>query len=135
MIKIIFVRLNIIYIDNIRNNKNMKTASILKELNFNETKPAISVMMETDFTKEIRILFRKDQLMKEHKAPLPIVVEIVDGEIDFGVNGESFHLKKGELISLEANMPHNLTALSESIVRLTLSKGDHASRVKEVTTS
>lgn len=111
----------------------MKTASILEELNFNETKPAISVLMESDFTKEIRILFRKDQLMKEHKAPLPIVVEIVDGEIDFGVNGENHKLKKGQIIALEANVPHDLVAITESIVRLTLSKGDHASRVKEVT--
>lgn len=110
----------------------MKTASILEELTFNETKPAITVLMESDFTKEIRIAFRKGQLMKEHKAPLPIVVEIVDGEIEFGVEGKNLNLKKGQLIALEANVPHDLLARSESIVRLTLSKGDHASRVKEV---
>lgn len=113
----------------------MKTASILKDLNFNETKPAISVLMDTAFTKEIRILFRKNQYMKEHKAPLPIVVEIVDEEIDFGVEGDNFNLKKGQLISLYANVPHNLTAISESIVRLTRSKGDDAIQVKEVTNS
>lgn len=111
----------------------MKKASILEELTFNETKPAISVLMESDFTKEIRILFRKGQLMKEHKAPYPIVVEIVDGEIEFGVEGQNLQLKKGHLISLKGNVPHNLLAISESIVRLTLSKGDNANRVKEVT--
>ncbi len=111
----------------------MKTASILEELNFNENKPAISVLMESYFTKEIRILFRKDQLMKEHKAPFPIVVEIVDGEINFGVQGEILSLKKGQLIALEASVPHDLHAVTESIVRLTLSKGDNANRVKEVT--
>ncbi|MGY3053404.1 quercetin dioxygenase-like cupin family protein [Pedobacter sp. UYEF25] len=113
----------------------MRTASILEDLRFNETKPAVSVLMDTAFTKEIRILFRKNQCMKEHKAPLPIVVEIVDGEIDFGVEGNNLNLKRGQLIYIEANIAHNLTAISDSIVRLTLSKGDDASRVKDVTKS
>ncbi len=110
----------------------MKTASLRKELNYNEDRVAISVMMETETAKEIRILFRKGQTMKEHKAGFPITVEIHQGTIEFGVNGEKMTLEAGDLISLEANVPHDLLAQEDSIVRLTLSKLDKVERVEKV---
>ncbi len=36
-------------------------------------------MMETETSKEIGILFKKGQMMKEHKAGFPITVEIHTG--------------------------------------------------------
>ena len=110
----------------------MKTASLRKELQYNEDKVAINVMMETETSKEIRILFRKGQAMKEHKAGFPITVEIHQGSINFGVNGEKMILQAGDLISLDANVPHDLHAEEDSIVRLTLSKLDTVERVKKV---
>lgn len=109
----------------------MTTASLQNEIEYQENKPAIRLILETDFTKEIRILFKKNQVMKEHKAPFPIVVHIVKGSIDFGVEGKTLLLKEGDLITLNANVPHDLTAKEESMVRLTLSKGDKSERVQE----
>lgn len=113
----------------------MKTASLMQDLTFNEGKPAIKVLMDTDAGKEIRIRFKKDQIMKEHQAPLPIVVEVFEGEIEFGVNGTVHHMKRGDLIALAPKVPHDLTAKQDSIVRLSLSKGDSISRVQKVTES
>lgn len=110
----------------------MKTASLRNYLKYNEDKVAVTVMMETESSKEIRILFRKGQSMKEHKAGFPITVEIHEGTIDFGVQGEKMVLNAGDLISLEANIPHDLFAQEDSIVRLTLSKFDKVERVKKV---
>lgn len=110
----------------------MKTASFLENIEFKEDKPSTSLMMETEFSKEIRIAFRSGQKMKEHKTAFPIVVEIIRGEIDFGVQGEILNLKSGQLISLEGNVPHDLLAKKESIVRLTLSKSDEFKRVENV---
>lgn len=110
----------------------MKTASLRSELEYNEEKVAIKVMMETETSKEIRILFRKGQVMKEHKAGFPITVEIHEGKIEFGVNGDKMILSAGDLIALEANIPHDLHAHQDSIVRLTLSKLDKVERVEKV---
>lgn len=110
----------------------MKTASLLNEIDFTENKPNIKVLMETDNTKEIRILMKKGQLMKEHQTPFPIVVEIFDGRINFGVNGEKLDLDKGDIISLEGSVPHDLKCTSDAIIRLSLSKKDKVERVKDV---
>ena len=110
----------------------MKTASIFKDIVFKEKGPAVSVLFETEFTKEIRIAMKAGQEMKEHKTSFPIVVQLVEGKIDFTVSGEVLNLAKGDLIALDGGVPHSLDALEESIVRLTLTKADEVDRVKQV---
>lgn len=110
----------------------MITGTLAKNLEYNENKPAISVLFQTESTKEIRILFRKGQFMNEHKTPFPIVVEIFDGTLDFGVNGEVHNLEKGDMLTLAGNVPHDLKATSDCTVRLSLSIKDRVERVEEV---
>lgn len=110
----------------------MKLASLISNVVYHETRPTIQVLMESENGKEIRIAFKKGQVMKEHKTPFPIVVEIFDGSIDFGVQGEIHNLKRGDLISLDGGVPHDLTAVEDSIVRLSLNRGDSAKRVEDV---
>ncbi|WP_299396646.1 cupin [uncultured Gelidibacter sp.] len=110
----------------------MKTASLTQHIEYHETKPSIQVLMETESGKEIRIAFKKDQVMKKHKTPFSIVVEVFEGQINFGVNELNYTLSKGDLVALEGNVPHDLTALEDSIVRLSLNKADSAQRVKDV---
>ncbi|CAL66363.1 cupin domain-containing protein [Christiangramia forsetii] len=113
----------------------MKTASLTNNLEYNEKHPVINVLLDTHTGKEIRIVFKKGQVMKKHHTPFPIVVEIFEGSIDFGVNGEVYTVNKGDLLALEANVSHDLTALIDSIVRLSLNKADTAKRVEDVAKS
>ena len=110
----------------------MNKTNILENLEYNDTKVVITPLMETDTSKEIRIVFKKDQIMKEHKTGFPISVEIFEGEIDFGVEGETHTLVKGDIVALGANIKHDLKANVNSIVRLSLSKKDTVNRVKGV---
>lgn len=110
----------------------MNTASLTNNNEFKADKPAISVLMETETSKEIKILMRAGQVMKKHKAPFPIVIEIFDGAIDFGVENDLLKLVKGDMISLKSNVPHDLTATADAIVRLSLSKLDKVERVESV---
>jgi quercetin dioxygenase-like cupin family protein len=100
----------------------MKIASLLQDLVFQDEKPTLTVILETEFTKEIRLTFKEGQIMKEHRTPLPLIVEVVEGIIDFGVNDDVFRLEKGNLIALEGGTPHSLKAVVASIIRLTISR-------------
>lgn len=110
----------------------MEIKSFEDKLEFNDTRIVTSVIIETSFSKEIRILLKDGQVMKEHKTPYPINVHILSGEIDFGVEGVSHLLKEGAIVSLEGNVKHDLNAKADSVVRLSLSKLDKIERVEDV---
>lgn len=110
----------------------MHTSNILKNVIYNDDKPAILVLFETATTKEIRIVFKSGQLMKKHQTSYPISVEMVEGTLNFGVDNKMHHLERGDLLALEGNIPHDLKATSDCVVRLTLSKQDTVQRVKKV---
>ncbi len=111
----------------------IEIASLYENVEYAEDRPAVKVMMDNAHSKEIRIVFRKGQEMKEHKTKFPIVVAVVSGVISFGAGGERHELDKGKLIALEGHVPHDLIAIEDSIVRLSLSKSDDVSRVEKVT--
>ncbi|MCG2460271.1 cupin [Flavobacteriaceae bacterium F89] len=110
----------------------MEKASLTANLEYDISRPAIQVLLDTETGKEIRIALKGGQVMKRHRTPFPIVVEIFEGSINFGVNGEVLFLDKGALVALEGNVPHDLTAVKDSIVRLSLNKADSAKRVEAV---
>ena len=110
----------------------MKIISFNQDVQFNEDKVATKVILESSFTKEIRILMKESQIMKEHKAPFPITVHVLKGSIDFGVQEEIHILNEGDIIALDGNVPHDLKANSDSIIRLTLSKLDRVERLDKL---
>ena len=110
----------------------MKVESFNSELHYTDDRINTQLVLETTFSKEIRILLKEGQIMKEHKAPYPIIVHVIQGAIEFGVNGDHHQLVEGDIITLDANVPHDLKANKNSAVRLTLAKGDSINRVDSV---
>lgn len=109
----------------------MKITSLLDNISYADHHPSAQVLIHNDHSKEIRIIFREGQEMKAHKSPYPIVIEIVEGSIDFGVEGVRHPLPKGSLVSLESHIVHDLKATADSIVRLSLHQGDQPDRVQQ----
>jgi len=110
----------------------MKTASFFTDLKFSDESVVITPMLDSDFGKEIRIAFKNGQIMKEHKTKFPITVMTMRGSIEFGVGERTVILNEGDVIALEGNVMHELKALKESVVRLSLHKSDTIARVKGV---
>ena len=108
------------------------TASFYDDLHFSDDAVVITPLLDSSFGKEIRIAFKEYQEMKEHKTKFPITVMTLRGCIEFSVDGEMFVLNEGDLIALEGGVMHALKATKESVVRLSLHKGDSVERVKGV---
>lgn len=82
----------------------------------------IEVMSENESAKEIKITLAQGSSLDEHKAPSKISVQVLRGEIEFGVEGEIYHLKALDCIYLDSGVLHHLKGLQDSIVRLSLYK-------------
>lgn len=103
----------------------MEKVSFYQDVTYGDQKPVLKVLFENDNTKEVRIAFKDAQEMKAHKSSFPIVVQILEGKIDFGVETQTrFAMEKGDMIAVDANVVHDLIALEESLVRLSIHKTD-----------
>lgn len=51
--------------------------------------------------------------LSEHTAPFDALVVVTDGEADIEIAGEAFKVGQGETITLPANRPHALKAVTK----------------------
>ena len=112
----------------------MAVARFLQGVSYQDGGVAVSVLLDDELSKEIRICFKKGQLMEAHQAPYAISVMTIAGSIEFGVDGEMVTLDAGDIINLSASVVHSLEATEDSVVRLTLNKADTIKRVSLVGT-
>ena len=66
--------------------------------------------------------FDQDQGLSEHTAPFDALVQIVDGEAEIIISGESHNVKEGEIIIMPAGKPHSLKALKKFKMMLVMVK-------------
>ncbi|MPZ82690.1 MAG: DUF2249 domain-containing protein [Actinophytocola sp.] len=66
-----------------------------------------------------RLSLDAGQVMKEHVATAPILVQVLAGRAALDIGGERVELPAGALIHLDANVPHSVEALSEAHLLLT----------------
>lgn len=59
-------------------------------------------------------------VLREHRAPVPILVQVASGSILFRVEGAEYALAAGGAIQVDAAVPHEVEAVEPSHVLLTL---------------
>ena len=66
--------------------------------------------------------FSRDQKLSEHSTPHHAMVQCLEGELEFILNGHSSILKPGDFIIMEPNAPHAVRAVTDCKMLLTLIK-------------
>jgi quercetin dioxygenase-like cupin family protein len=57
--------------------------------------------------------FSKGEGLSEHTAPFDALVHVIEGEAGIDIESETFRVGAGETITLPANRPHSVAAISD----------------------
>ena len=64
--------------------------------------------------------FGEGEGLSEHTAPFEALVLVVDGEAEVEIAGEVYGVRQGETITLPANIPHAVRAMTRFKMLLTM---------------
>ncbi len=64
--------------------------------------------------------FDRDQGLSEHTAPFDALVQMLEGEAEITISGQSHQVHGGEMILMPAHQPHALKALKRYKMILTM---------------
>lgn len=72
---------------------------------------------------ELRVLLevlRHGAGLREHRAPGPITVQVLEGEVRFETGDEVTYLRRGEVLSLPSRQPHAVEAVQDAALLITI---------------
>ncbi len=67
--------------------------------------------------------FDEGQELSEHSAPFDALVQILDGDVELTIGGESVPATAGQAVLMPANIPHAVKATSRFKMLLTMIRG------------
>ena len=73
-------------------------------------------MLHTERITLARITLGKGAVVPRHEHENEQIATVLEGRVRFVVDGESFEVGPGESVPLAANVPHEVTALEDSVV-------------------
>jgi len=82
-------------------------------------------LVKYDDLRIVLISMKADTQMHEHKAAARISVQTLTGHVQLRVVGHTVDLPAGHLLALDQCLPHDVVALKDSSILLTLSWPSH----------
>lgn len=68
--------------------------------------------------------FDVGQSLSEHSAPFDALVQVLEGEVELTIGGESVPASAGQLVVMPANVPHAVRATQRFKMLLTMLRSD-----------
>lgn len=99
-----------------------KIANIKESLKFNDEKPAILSIINSEKLNLKAVGLKKGQIMSKHKAGLKSLVIVLEGKIEFVINGQKFELNELDTYEIPVNVEHEIRGIEQSIFSLTQEK-------------
>ena len=102
--------------------RNEKTMNIKESLKFNDAKPAILSIINSEKVSLKAVGLEKGQVLAKHKSGLKSLVVILEGKIEFTINDEKFELNALDTYEIPVNVEHEIRGIEKSIFTLTQEK-------------
>ena len=100
---------------------NYKFGSVTQLLEQIEADP-VSVkfhsIFETGNGGVVLLAFKKGQKLETHLAPAELMVNVLEGEVEFTMLDKTSNIKRGEFMLVGADVPHSVEALTDAKVML-----------------
>ena len=102
--------------------QNFQIRQLADELQSPESGKQSIVLADDDNTRVVLFAFAAGDGLKEHVAPLPAIIQIINGEAELTVGEEAVAGKPGTWIQMAAKTPHSIKATTPLVMLLTLLK-------------
>lgn len=95
-------------------------AEELKKIRSREADVSSTTLLKTDTLRVVLMALKSGAQLHEHHADGRLVLQVLDGEIEFEAENAKQVLKAGTIASVEAKTPHAVSASSEAVLLLTI---------------
>jgi len=99
-----------------------RVLSLPQETQFADHGIVSRTLLRTPQCRMVLFGFDEGQELSEHTSTQLAIVQVLDGECDFTLGGETRILRAGDLLSMPPNLPHAVMARSRFSMLLTLIK-------------
>jgi quercetin dioxygenase-like cupin family protein len=82
------------------------------------------VLFKDDRLRVVLFAFDKGQMLTDHTATVPAVVQVLSGRLEIGLDGDTVEGRPGSWLQMPANLPHSVTALEPSVMLLSRIRDD-----------
>jgi quercetin dioxygenase-like cupin family protein len=95
------------------NEANLEVNRLLEMLQYQEHAIVSRVLLKNNGGTVTLFAFDAGQGLSEHTAPFDALVLNIEGEADITIDGAGFRVGQGETITLPANRPHAVNAVTK----------------------
>lgn len=83
-------------------------------------RPGASAVLDTETVKVVVFEFAAGDLLREHAARHPVLIQVLRGRVEFSVQGEVHTLEPGRLIHLTPMLRHAVRATEPATLTVTM---------------
>lgn len=87
--------------------------NIFQNLELNSENPAVLSIKKTEKSQMIAIGLGKGAILKKHKTGVPTNLVVVQGSIEFLINGETLFFQAGDVYEIPVEVPHEVVGLEQ----------------------
>ena len=91
-------------------------------MKLNDEKPAILSIINSEKLNLKAVGLKKGQIMSKHKAGLKSLLIVLEGKIEFAIDGKKFELNELDTYEIPVNVEHEIRGMEQSIFSLTQEK-------------
>ena len=101
---------------------NEQSDAVLEEARLASTSHAARTLVKDGALRVTIVGFEDGGVLKEHKAPGPVAIQVLQGEVEVSIGGSAQPLIRGECLVVGPNIEHALVAHEPSVILVTIAR-------------